>query len=600
MKIAFLSSLNPLDIHNWSGTLYHIFHSLEKDHSIDWIGEEILRSVQVQHTIQNGRQVPFIPERYASLLGELCSQRINENPVYDVIVARDYFFFANLKTNIPIVYIGDTTFDLFKEYLDVVSSRFARLADDIEFKAISNADLIVYSSQWAKSNAVTYYGSDPEKIKVIEFGANIPETFIPDRITMPDTHCCNLLFIGRNWKNKGGKKAYDAYLALKNAGFNCSLTIIGCKPANNVNISDPRLQIIPFIDKSQEADLKRLDSIFRTTHFFILPTVFDCYGIAFCEASAYGIPSLAADVGGVHQVIKNGKNGYLFSPDANPVKYAQLIQDIFNDPEKYRQFRLSSRREFDERLNWRLWGKKMNNLLNQVTTFKKVAMEAPKEELEFYIPTYIINLPDRTDRKKHISAEFKDREEFDVKIIEACTHSIGAIGLWNSIVKIVRMAIEQDDDVIIICEDDHYFTEYYSKEYLIDNILQAHEQGADILSGGIGGLGIAVSVARNRYWVDWFWSTQFIVVYKKFYHQIVEYEFKDKDTADGVLSQLSNNTMTLYPFISRQKEFGYSDISQKNNDNPGLVTQYFEQSEAYLSAIHKISSFYNYPDYFEK
>lgn len=91
MKIAFLSSLSPLDIHNWSGTLYYIFHSLEKDHSIDWIGEEILRSVQVQHTIQNGKQVPFIPERYASLLGELCSKRINENPIYDVIVARKLY-----------------------------------------------------------------------------------------------------------------------------------------------------------------------------------------------------------------------------------------------------------------------------------------------------------------------------------------------------------------------------------------------------------------------------------------------------------------------------------------------------------------------------
>lgn len=600
MKIAFLSSLNPQNIHNWSGTLYHIFHSLKRNHSVDWIGKEILRSVQVQHTVQNGRQIPFIPEKYASLIGELSSKIINENLIYDVIVARDYFFIANLKTNIPIVYIGDTTFDLFKDYLGITTSHFARLADDIEFKAISNADMIVYSSQWAKTNAVTYYTSDPDKIKVIEFGANIPEVFIPERITMPDTHCCNLLFIGRNWEKKGGKKAYEAYLALKNAGFNCSFTMIGCNPPSFVDTSDLQLQIIPFIDKSQEEDLKHLDSIFRTTHFFILPTIFDCYGIAFCEASAYGIPSLAADVGGVHQVIKNGKNGYLFSPDADPEKYAQLIQDIFNDREKYRRLRLSSRREFDKRLNWGVWGKKMNDLLYQLTILKKETMAAPQKEADFYIPTYVINLPERTDRKKHISAEFEDREEFDVKIIEACIHSVGTIGLWNSIVKIVKMAIEQDEDVIIICEDDHYFTEFYSKEYLIDNILQAHEQGADILAGGIGGSGIAVPVARNRYWVDWFWSTQFIVVYKKFYHQIIDYEFKDKDTADGVLSQLSNNIMTLYPFISRQKEFGYSDISQKNNDNPGLVTQYFEQSEAYLSAIHKVSSFYNYPDYFEK
>lgn len=34
MNIAFLSSLNPRDIHNWSGTLYYMYHHLEKDRSV--------------------------------------------------------------------------------------------------------------------------------------------------------------------------------------------------------------------------------------------------------------------------------------------------------------------------------------------------------------------------------------------------------------------------------------------------------------------------------------------------------------------------------------------------------------------------------------
>lgn len=133
----------------------------------------------------------------------------------------------------------------------------------------------------------------------------------------------------------------------------------------------------------------------------------------------------------------------------------------------------------------------------------------------------------------------------------------------------------------------------------MENIIHAHEQGADILSGGIGGFGYAVPVDKNRYWIDWFWCTQFIVVYEKFFKTILDYNFKEDDTADGVISQLSNNLMTLYPFIQRQKEFGYSDITQGNRDNPNLITQHFERTDAYLSSIHHISTFYNYPDYFE-
>ena len=40
MNIAFLSSLTPTDIHNWSGTLYYMYHHLEKDHRLTWIGQQ--------------------------------------------------------------------------------------------------------------------------------------------------------------------------------------------------------------------------------------------------------------------------------------------------------------------------------------------------------------------------------------------------------------------------------------------------------------------------------------------------------------------------------------------------------------------------------
>lgn len=86
------------------------------------------------------------------------------------------------------------------------------------------------------------------------------------------------------------------------------------------------------------------------------------------------------------------------------------------------------------------------------------------------------------------------------------------------------------------------------------------------------------------------------MVYKKFYQKILNYEFKENDTADGVISELSNNLMVLYPFISKQKEFGYSDITQGNKDDPCLITQHFTRTDAYLSAIHEVSNFYNYND----
>lgn len=78
---------------------------------------------------------------------------------------------------------------------------------------------------------------------------------------------------------------------------------------------------------------------------------------------------------------------------------------------------------------------------------------------DIILPTYVINLKSRNERLHHILRQFKARPEFNVQLVEACEHKIGAIGLWQSIVKITEMAIINDDDVIVICEDDHEFTE---------------------------------------------------------------------------------------------------------------------------------------------
>lgn len=208
---------------------------------------------------------------------------------------------------------------------------------------------------------------------------------------------------------------------------------------------------------------------------------------------------------------------------------------------------------------------------------------------DFYLPVYVINLKERIERRKHIEEQFHGKPEFELTWIEAVEHPIGAVGLWQSMVKAVQMAEDNEDDIMIICEDDHTFTSAYSKTYLWANMIQANEQGSELLSGGIGGFGAAVPVSANRYWVDWFWSTQFMVIFKPLFQKILDYDFKDTDTADGVLSILAKDKMVLYPFISIQKDFGYSDVTRSNNDVSGLVNHLFQQSDYRLRTIHHVA-----------
>ena len=128
----------------------------------------------------------------------------------------------------------------------------------------------------------------------------------------------------------------------------------------------------------------------------------------------------------------------------------------------------------------------------------------------FQITTYVINLPERVDRKTHIEKQFFNKPEFLLQFITAETHPIGAVGLWKSIVKIVYHALHNTtDDVILICEDDHTFTDKYDREKFFYQILQGAKYNTHIIFGGIGG-----GTQYSRYYQGFIlgryvWCTQF-------------------------------------------------------------------------------------------
>ncbi|MGE8536308.1 glycosyl transferase [Chryseobacterium sp. D764] len=206
---------------------------------------------------------------------------------------------------------------------------------------------------------------------------------------------------------------------------------------------------------------------------------------------------------------------------------------------------------------------------------------------DIMIPTYIINLKHREDRRESIVKEFDGKPEFDCHIVEACVHEKGNIGLWESIKKTVKIAIQNEDDVIIIVEDDHVFTDHYNRDSFIENVIESNEQGADILSGGIGGgFRFVVPITENRFWINHFWCTQFMVIYSRFFDQILNADFGPEDTADNFLSQLTAHKMVLYPFVSVQKDFGYSDITEENNIS-GNIEHYFKTADITLQLYQK-------------
>lgn len=593
MKIAFLSELNPNDIHAWSGTLYHIFRTLAEAYDIEWLGGDLVQQAKLCHLhTPEGFLQRFCTEAYARRYGEILSEQINKGD-YDLAIVRDSWFAAHLDIAIPLVFIGDATFRQFNQgYLHLADTTYVALREQLEQAMFDNADKLIFCSEWARRGAIEYYGVPSGKTEVIEFGANLPEigreAIVP---LVKKGRECHLVFIGKSWHGKGGDKVLGVAQILQQRGILCKVTLIGSEPERQEVLPND-ITVIPYLDKAKPDDLKRMDKVLQEADFMVLPTRFDCFGIVFCEASAYGVPSIASNVGGVSQVIKNGRNGYLLEPEASTIAYANTIEQIYNDQTLYLSLRKNTRKEYEARLNWNIWNRRITKIFSGLVEKNKSSPKIRHCD-DFFLPTYIINLSERNDRRTHMQKQFEKRSEFQITWVDACKHPIGAVGLWQSIVQAVHMAVDRDDDVILICEDDHRFTSHYAKDRLLREIAEANEQGVHLLSGGIGGFGIGIPVAKTRFWVDWYWSNQFIILFKHAFQHILDYSFQDTDTADEVLSVILPTKQVIWPFISVQENFGYSDVTLVNNRKPDLIEAYFVKSEQRLKHIRQIYDHYH-------
>jgi GR25 family glycosyltransferase involved in LPS biosynthesis len=207
------------------------------------------------------------------------------------------------------------------------------------------------------------------------------------------------------------------------------------------------------------------------------------------------------------------------------------------------------------------------------------------------IPTFVINLKRRVERREHILKEFNQRKEFDITVVEAQEHKIGAIGLWNTLQFILKEQLNKAHEYIIVCEDDHQFTDAYSKELLFSAIAEVRTKNADILCGGVSWFTDALAISPGIFWVDKFSGFQFTVIFRHFFTTILNADFNEEDVTDLKIASLSENKFFIFPFISVQKDFGYSDVTNKNN-TAGRVDGLFSNSSNKAKTINYICNYY--------
>jgi glycosyltransferase involved in cell wall biosynthesis len=263
-----------------------------------------------------------------------------------------------LNINKPIVIWTDATFAVMHNYyeeLSFLNKRTIRNCHLYEKKALKKSSLAIFSSEWAAKSSTEDYGTNPKKVKIIPYGANINSTrSINDIIGYnrnKSRKICKLLFVGKDWKRKGAEAAINVAKELNKQNIRTELTILGCHSPLEACLPD-YIYTVGFVDKSKKDGELLINNLYSESHFFILPTIAECTPVVFSEANSFGLPVITTNTGGISSVIKNDINGKMFTPDMEISSWALYISKFFKDFGKYEAYSLSSFNEYITTLNW--------------------------------------------------------------------------------------------------------------------------------------------------------------------------------------------------------------------------------------------------------
>ena len=251
------------------------------------------------------------------------------------------------ETPVPILHVTDATPRFLSEDYgwDVPKAAF-----DAEARVTRRAALSVYSSAEMAARARSEMGVTATTW--VPFGTNMPDLPAAPPPTPELGGRIELVFVGRDWRRKGGDIAVAALDALRHAGRSARLTVVGDCPDDVARRADVRAA--GPLDPGRANDRAKLSDCYRQAQLMILPTRADCTPMVVAEAMAHGTPVLATRTGGLGSLVTPG-TGVLMSPDAGGGEWAHTILDTLRDSFAFEMMADAAFDRARTRLTWTAW-----------------------------------------------------------------------------------------------------------------------------------------------------------------------------------------------------------------------------------------------------
>ena len=368
-RVLLVSSGNPRDKRQWSGIEYSIYQQLMKYYDLDVLTVKVKWGMLLDKLRMRATTFGRRHHGFGLLNSYLCSKRVQRKlntGAYDAAFVFGCSNTAFIKTSTPIVYFTDATTHVMQGYYWNYGWLLAKEADFIQGRCLRNNTINLAASSWALEDMVNYFEVSRQKCMLCQFGANVEiDNTIPT--SKGKGKDINILFVGAEWERKGGDIAIDTLRRLKemDKDRHFKLHMVGKKPEKDISEKD--VTHYGFLNRNIPEQEALHTKLFKESDIFLLPTKAECAGIVFCEASAYGIPCVTYDTGGIADYVMNGVNGFRLAPGASGKEFAETILNILNTPSLKDKLSEGGKKLYKDSLNWDACGKTISSVIERLT-----------------------------------------------------------------------------------------------------------------------------------------------------------------------------------------------------------------------------------------
>ncbi len=217
----------------------------------------------------------------------------------------------------------------------------------IDLWRVRRADLLVPFSKWAGDLTVQAAGISPDLVTPVHVGLDLEywrPPPLPGRTTAANRRA-KVLFVGGDFVRKGGAHLLEAFERHLKDAIELHLVTKSAPPSVPDNV---------YVYSDLSVDDHRLRDLYQQVDLLAHPTTADLSSWVVLEAMATGLPAVVTPVGGIIDLVDDGKTG-IFVPVGDVDALAAAIRSLVEAPETRRQMgeraRKSVEQNFDAAVN---------------------------------------------------------------------------------------------------------------------------------------------------------------------------------------------------------------------------------------------------------